>query len=217
MKLRLCFLLIPIFCSTTYAHSDKPVAGNQMVEMEGRGFYITSPSALFDGSKTLTFTAPVIDWLGDMKQEHLNSLAGIDLSDLPSFANTLDKGFKNSPILSAIELTFKQDNRQQTLTIHDQVTHVSSSNGNMRFTFKKPLTSIPGQTLQQVTFVFKTWHLPTVDLGRYPMHAVCCDCSGGCAALWILFAWCNTCVAVMGGKDCCTICNMPAVSGKTCP
>ncbi len=217
MKLRFCVLLFSVFCTFAYSNADKPVAGKQTVELEGRGFYIHSPAALFDGSKTLTLNTPSIDWLGDMKQEHLDALAGIDLRDIPNFAATLDKGFKKTQVLSTIELTFQKDNHQQTLVIHDQVTHVSSQNGNIRFSFKEPVKAIPDQTMEQVTLTFKAWHIPTVNLGRFPMHAVCCNCSGGCAALWILFAWCNSCLEPMGGEYCCPNCHQPAAPGGTCP
>jgi len=217
MKLRFCFLLFSVFCTVAYSNSDKPVAGTQMVKMEGRGFYITSPSAVFDSHKTLTLNAPVIDWLGDMKKEHLDVLGDIDLRDIPSFADTLDTGFKKSQRLSTITLAFVKSGKKQTLEIHDQVIHVSSSNGNIRFSFKEPVKSIADQTMEQVTLTFKTWHLPTVNLGRFPMHAVCCNCSGGCAALWILFGWCNTCLEPSGGEFCCQHCHMPAAPGETCP
>ncbi|GAA4651020.1 hypothetical protein GCM10023116_33030 [Kistimonas scapharcae] len=217
MKRRFCFLLFSVFCTVAYSNSDKPVAGTQMVEMEGRGVYITSPSAVFDSHKTLTLNAPAIDWLGDMKKEHLDVLDGIDLRDIPSFAATLDTGFKKSQGLSTITLTFVRSGKKQTLDIHDPVIHISSQNGNIRFSFKEPVKSIPEQTMEQVTLTVKTWHLPTVNLGRFPMHAVCCNCSGGCAALWILFAWCNTCLEPSGGEFCCQHCHMPAAPGETCP
>ena len=55
------------------------------------------------------------------------------------------------------------------------------------------------------------------NLKGNPMtKAVCCDCSGGCAALWILFAYCNTCISYQGGSYCCSSCRMPGPPGGTC-
>lgn len=48
------------------------------------------------------------------------------------------------------------------------------------------------------------------------IKSVCCNCSGGCAALWILLSYCETCLAVSGGGSCCSECKMPASPGGSC-
>ncbi len=56
-----------------------------------------------------------------------------------------------------------------------------------------------------------------VNLIGNPLEkAVCCNCSGGCVALWILFAYCNTCISYQGGSYCCSSCNMPGTPGGSC-
>jgi hypothetical protein len=52
--------------------------------------------------------------------------------------------------------------------------------------------------------------------GPYPTHAACCSCSGGCIALWVLFAYCNTCISIQGGAYCCSTCGIPGPPGGSC-
>ncbi|WGL58750.1 hypothetical protein QEJ31_09455 [Pigmentibacter sp. JX0631] len=57
---------------------------------------------------------------------------------------------------------------------------------------------------------------PNKLLGNPMSKAVCCNCSGWCAAGWILVAYCSTCVSINGGEGCCSSCKMPAGPGQSC-
>ncbi|KEI70020.1 hypothetical protein [Endozoicomonas elysicola] len=224
MKSRvLFFLLLSSFCAFAYSGVEKPAAGPLIVEMEGRGIYLTSSTATLTGEDMLTLTAPDVDWLGGMKQEHMNKLSTIDLSKLPELSGYLDKGIKHTLVLSSLELKYKTESGWRILQIHDRVESVSSSGGNIAFKFKDPLQILLDQKMEQVTLVLKTWPYPTngwlMELGRFPMHSTCCDCSGWCAFLWILFAYCKNCLQPQGGEYCCINCDppVPAAPGGTCP
>lgn len=52
--------------------------------------------------------------------------------------------------------------------------------------------------------------------GNPMSKAVCCNCTGWCAAGWILVAYCSTCVSISGGEECCSSCKIPAGPGQSC-
>ena len=223
MKSRvLFFLLLSSFCAFAYSGTEKPAAGPLIVEMEGRGIYLTSSTATITGGDTLTLSSPRVDWLDGMQQEHINQLLTVDLSQLSELAGYLDKGIKNTLVLSSLELKYKTDSGWRTLQIHDRLEWVTSSGGNLSFKFKDPLRIPLDQKMEQVALALKTWPNPTdgwlMELGRFPMHSVCCDCSGWCAFLWILFAYCNSCLQPQGGEYCCINCDppVPAAPGGSC-
>ena len=71
---------------------------------------MTSPTVTLTGDDMLTLTAPEVDWLDGMKQEHIDQLAGIDLSKLDELSGYLDKGIKNTQVISSMELKYKTEN-----------------------------------------------------------------------------------------------------------
>lgn len=223
MKSRvLFFLLLSSLCTFVYSGVERPAVGPLIMEMEGRGIYMTSPIVTLTGDDMLTLTAPEVDWLDGMKQEHLDQLAGIDLSKLDELSGYLDKGIKNTQVISSMELKYKTEDGWRIVQIHDRVESISTSGGNLNIKFKEPLQLQLEQKMEQVSLVLQTWPSPTdrwlMELGRFPMHSVCCDCSGWCAFLWILFAYCNSCLQPQGGEYCCINCDppVPAAPGGAC-
>jgi hypothetical protein len=60
---------------------------------------------------------------------------------------------------------------------------------------------------------------PVVSFGGrgWPSHSVCCDCDLKCASLWVLIAYCKTCVSPLGTSKCCKYCMRPPTTGGKCP
>ena len=194
-------------------------AGNISVTLEGRGFFLVTHQMSYDQDNKLTMVAPVAGWLDDMKQEHLQALKDFNLNDLLGLTELMNKGIKKSPLI--IDISIKRFENDSVIMTPLDVHEVEYSNGNLLFTLNRPANIPP--VLENVSILFRAWHQPTEESlstvlgGPRPMKAVCCNCSGGCAALWILFAWCTQCVSFQGGEYCCSACQMPPAPGETCP
>lgn len=194
-------------------------AGNISVTLEGRGFFLTTDQVSYDQDKKLTVVAPEAGWLDDMKPEHLQQLKDFNLNDLSELAGLMNKGVQKSPLV--IDISIRRFENESVIMTPLDVNEVEYENGNLLLTLNRPANIPP--VLESTSILFRTWHQPTEESlstvlgGPRPMKAVCCDCSGGCAALWILFAWCTKCVSFQGGEYCCSACQMPPAPGETCP
>ncbi|AMO55417.1 hypothetical protein GZ77_10295 [Endozoicomonas montiporae] len=214
------FLYLTVFwTSLALAQQSGHTANPLTLKLEGRGLYQEAMITLYDGT-SVTLEAPVTGWLDDMPQKHLDALRGINLKDLPALAHLLDQGIKHSAVPLEISLVYPAKGKRQTRIVLP-VKQISSQYGNMTYTLQHPV-DMP-EDIENAALLFKTWPAPAeedqlVELGgRRPTKAVCCDCSGGCAALWILFGWCKQCLSAMGGEYCCSEYRMPAATGGKCP
>lgn len=216
MLLRLCLLVFSVFCSVAYSWPGGSFASEQTVKMKEWGFYITSPFAKFTDSKTLFLAAPIIDWLDDIKASQPEGISEVDLSDIPTFASALDTGFTRAEVHYSMTLNYNDGQKWREIDIDERVKGVTSNGSDIKFIFKDDVEPELGQTMGKVTLTVKVEHDP------YPyrdfMHTVCCDCSGKCALLWILCAYCSNCIQPRGGMDCCKLCDppVPAAPGGKC-
>lgn len=194
-------------------------ANTLTIELEGRGLYQEATVAPYS-DKFLTLEAPTTGWLSDMKRSHLLSLKDIDLNDLTGLAALLSDGVQHTTVPTEISVEYSAPDGK-TIKKVLPVSHVGASSGNMQYVLAESI-GLP-QEMENVTLLIKTWPVPTEQAaelmlgGRGPTKAVCCDCSGGCAALWIMFGYCKSCMTALGGEYCCSECHKPAAPSGSCP
>ncbi|MFK0572653.1 hypothetical protein [Endozoicomonas sp.] len=223
ITLFICFCLS---CSMASIASDPSAAEaeysitGKTLKYEGRGLYQKSEIAV-SYDRTLVLVLPVSRWLGGMMKEHIGIMNdNLDLTDLPTLADLITEGLRNAcaHFLVKIIYTLPDGTKAESeLPVHEVV----STDGHMYYQLHEDV-SLP-TVMENVAVITESWPEPIDDspangqLGKkFPTHAVCCNCKGGCAALWIVFGFCKQCVAFNGGEDCCSLCNMPAAPGGSC-
>lgn len=195
-------------------------AGNISISLEGRGLYLTADQIDYDQGTSLTVVTPRVGWLDDMRQEQLDALKDFDLNDLSELASYMDKGVNRAPLI--LDISIRRADGNSTIITPLDVKKIESKNGNIQFTLNTKLDKFP-EEVEKASILYRTWHHPTQESlelalgGPRPLKAVCCNCSGGCAFLWILLGWCTTCVSFQGGEYCCADCQLPPAPGETCP
>ena len=183
-------------------------ANNLTLEFAGRGLYQKSAVALYNGTK-VTLEAPVSGWLDDMNKDQLKQLKGVNLNDLSGLARLLQQGLRESTAHFEISVQYRLANSQTAQKVLSVIDVRKNGGGNIEYILNKSV-DLPAD-MENAVLLFKIWPSPMNS------HATCCDCSGGCAALWILFSVCTTCLSPRGGEDCCEICDKPFSSGESCP
>ena len=194
--------------------------------MQGHGLTFSAASAMVSDERVLIVSSPSVQWTGNLSQEQLNQLKAIDLSDLIELALNLDTGVNYGRSMFSLELSYSEgeqrDNQdKKTVQFSQLLTSIRNIDGNLHFQFKEPLDDSLPPVVENIELKLITW--VTIEDGLtglkspIPIHAACCGCSGWCAFLWTLFAYCSTCVEPQGPAYCCQNCRMPATQQERCP
>ena len=202
----------------SYAGGSAHSTDTLNIDLEGRGLYQEAAVAIYSG-KTVILEAPSTGWLTGMKDHHLALLKEIDLNNLPELAALLTEGLHHTTVPTEISLEYFSSTGKAIKTVLP-VTNIRANSGNMLYELAEPV-DLPSE-MEKTSLLFKTWPVPTEQAtvlalgGRGPTKAVCCDCSGKCAALWILLGYCKSCMTALGGENCCSECHKPAAPGGSC-
>ena len=223
MTFRTCFaLLFFIFSTSAFSHHESTAVKSKQLEMKGRELILSSSSAVVTDGHRLTLLAPATSLSEATKGVNSEALDALDFSDVAQLASNINTGIQHGQTLLTLELKYKKAGQWVTEDLSHSLESVSSCSGNIHFNYKNDIDGSIPQSMDEVTLVLTSWISPSENgnrntvKGPIPMHTACCDCSGWCAFLWTLFAYCNTCLEPQGAEYCCKNCNMPPAPGESC-